>query len=274
MKRSTRKFSKVVNRNTRKSNKKYIKKRRKYTQKGRGLDRKKPSSAPSSAPRSLSKYSLKDLKDLREELGKRKDTSAKINNNECPICLEELLSGSGLTTISSTQDEIESRGVCQPCMTSKDEKGNIKNGCGHPFHTKCVVDYFYSQKGVRPCPFCRSDQFKIGQRRLVDNMESANRKEREEEETRAWKARKERDKRHLEEVTARMEIELEEAIKERTRLENVLSNTNWGNDTESKNKIYDLLLKENKTIYWKLFWLGRDPGENPDPDPNDYSDSD
>jgi len=37
MKRSTRKFSKIVNRNTRKSNKKYIKKRRKYTQKGRGL---------------------------------------------------------------------------------------------------------------------------------------------------------------------------------------------------------------------------------------------
>jgi hypothetical protein len=109
---------------------------------------------------------------------------------------------------------------------------------------------------------------------LVDNIESANRKEREEEEMRSWKATKEREKRYLEEVNGRMEIDLEEAKKEKLRLENVLSNTNWGNDTESKNKIYDLLLKENKTIYWKLFWLGRDPGENPDPDPNDYSDSD
>ena len=255
MKMSTQKF----HRNTRKSKKKYIKKRRKYTQKGRGLDSKKQSSAP----KSLSKYSLKGLEDLREELGKRKKTEEIINNNECPICFEKLLSASGLTTISSTQDEIESQGVCQPCMTSKDEKGNIKKGCGHPFHTKCVVDYFYSQNDVRPCPLCRSEQFKIGQRRLVDNIESANRKEREE-----------REKRYREEVNARMEIELEEAKKEKLRLENVLSNTDWGDDTESKNKIYDLLLKENKTIYWKLFWLGRDPGENPDPYPNDYSDSD
>jgi hypothetical protein len=152
---STRKVGKF-NKNSRKSNKKYIKKRRKYTQKGKGLgDELK--NVYRKASRSASKFTRgplnrESMRELQQELETRKRNSVQLNN-DCPLCLDPTIEAK-VPPITGTPEELErlktESGTCQPC-----------NQCAHPFHLKCVEEYYDSKnKKSSVCPMCRDESFK------------------------------------------------------------------------------------------------------------------
>ena len=158
--------------NTRKSNKKYIKKQRKYTQKGRGLgDRARK--IFSSSSKAVNKFTRgpvnrESMRELQQEMKKRKEErqeelkkienfSDKVSRDDCPLCLENLQGEAGEArkvdttyTLEELEDVKKKSGICQPC-----------NQCDHPFHKGCV-DYMYNINGVKSsiCPLCRDESFR------------------------------------------------------------------------------------------------------------------
>jgi len=167
---STRKVGKF-NKNSRKSNKKYIKKRRKYTQKGKGLGD-HAQKIVSSVSKAVNKFTRgpvnrESMRKLQQEMKKRKEErqeelkkienfSDKVSRDDCPLCLENLQDEAGEArkvdttyTLEELKELQEKSGVCQPCK------------CENPFHIGCVED-MYSKNSNKSsiCPLCRHESFR------------------------------------------------------------------------------------------------------------------
>ena len=164
MKTLTRKVGKLNKRiNTRKSNKKYINKRRKYTQKGRGLaDAAKK--AYSSASKVASKITRgptdrETMRKLQEEIASRKKNSDRITR-DCPLCMDTDVSPVAPITATGAEASriLKANDMCEPCSQ-----------CAHPFHKGCMLNY-YNSSGAKPCPLCRHASFTRSQRDMVDDM--------------------------------------------------------------------------------------------------------
>ena len=161
--------------NTRKSNKKYIKKQRKYTQKGRGLgdSAKKIVSSASKAFTKVTRGPVNrdSMRELQQEMKRRQEEREKelkkiekfscmVSGSDCPLCLAKLADALGeageadkvakIMTLEELEDVKKKSGICQPC-----------NQCDHPFHKGCV-DYMYNINGKKSsiCPLCRHESFK------------------------------------------------------------------------------------------------------------------
>lgn len=156
--------------NTRKSNKKYIKKQRKYTQNGRGLgDRaRKFFSSSSKAFTKVTRgpVNRESMSELQEEIKRRQEErkkelktieefSDKVSRDDCPLCLDKLALAVGeagearkVDTLEELEDVQEKSGICQPC-----------NQCKHLFHIDCVKE-MYDKNGKKSsiCPYCRGDE--------------------------------------------------------------------------------------------------------------------
>ena len=171
MKMSTRKVGKF-DKNNRKSKKKYIKKRRKYTQKGRGLvgDRAKKlldSVAAKAVKFTRGPVNRESMRELQEEMKKRQEERNKELNKidkfscmvsgDCPLCISKLQDEAGEAlkvdttyTLEELEDVKNKSGICQPC-----------NQCNHPFHIGCVK-YMYDKNSNKSskCPLCRDESFR------------------------------------------------------------------------------------------------------------------
>lgn len=156
MKMLTRKVGKRNKRiNTRKSNKKYTNKRRKYTHKGRGLGdavKKVYSSASKSASKiTRGPTDRGTMRKLQEEIASRKIRSDRITQ-DCPLCLETSMPP--VFPITATAEEgariLKENDMCQPCTK-----------CAHPFHIGCVEE-MYDKTGKKSsiCPLCRDESFR------------------------------------------------------------------------------------------------------------------
>ena len=158
--------------NTRKSNKKYIKKQRKYTQKGRGLgDRARK--IFSSSSKAVNKFTRgpvnrESMRELQQEMKRRQEErekelkkiekfSDKVSTGDCPLCLDKLQDEAGEArkvdttyTLEELKEVQEKSGVCQPC-----------NQCEHLFHIGCVEE-MYDNTGKKSsiCPLCRHESFR------------------------------------------------------------------------------------------------------------------
>lgn len=161
--------------NTRKSNKKYIKKQRKYTQKGRGLgDRARK--IVSSASKEVNKITRgpairESMRELQQEIRRRQEErekelkkiekfSDKVSTGDCPLCLDKLALAVGEAgearkvdtthTLEELEDVKNKSGICQPCSE-----------CEHPFHIGCVEE-MYDKTGKKSsiCPLCRDESFR------------------------------------------------------------------------------------------------------------------
>jgi hypothetical protein len=71
---------------------------------------------------------------------------------------------------------------CAICFEAieKATTGQATLSCGHNFHIRCVVQWFYSQEGASSCPFCRHE---VGEKEDLPTAEDMGQEEESEDES-------------------------------------------------------------------------------------------
>ena len=172
----------MTTRKNRKSKKRNVRKKRKYTQKGRGLFEDSKKAISSAAKKQVSKYTRgplekRSLEEMRQEMEARRVRNSSITPQvECSLCGERLLPAP-LSVIDTTPQRLKELGVVQACRN------------GHFFHEQCVLNHaranigtYWDKRTDRLCPLCRDPSYgPFAERLLIQQSASIQAARREEE---------------------------------------------------------------------------------------------
>ncbi len=188
-----------MTRKNRKSKKRIIRKKSKYTQKGRGLFEDSKKKVASAASKQVSKYTRGpleklSLEEMRQAMEARRVMNSRIvQRDECPLCLDQLLPAP-LSVIDTTPQRLKELGVVQACRN------------GHFFHEACVLEHAdanlrtpWEQKTDKSCPLCKDPSYGVFAQSLLRERNAS---------IEAARIRQQEEERRIQQEAARLELPL------------------------------------------------------------------
>ena len=187
----------MTTRKNKKSKKRIIRKKLKYTQKGRGLLEDSKKAISSAAKKQVSKYTRgplekRSLEEMRQAMEARRVMNSRITPQvECSLCGQPLLPAP-LSVIDTTPQRLKELGVVQACRN------------GHFFHEQCVLNHAranigtpWDQRTDRLCPLCRDPSYGLFAERLLSQQSAS---------IQAARIRQQEEERIREQDAARLEL--------------------------------------------------------------------